>query len=931
MFRFHDIELVHWDFWQRCTIPLDSEIVTVVGPNGSGKTTLLDALRTLLAISCSSGRDYKRYVRRADQPYGWLRALVSNPRRPSGQLAFWPITEPQVTLLCQIRKKGGEWERRYGISGGAVQIEEAEASERVNWVGVRQYESQLENAGLTRAIKRVLSLDQGHTDKLCEYSGRQLTELVFQVFGDQEVLDNYQQARQEQATVERELSELNTRLAQLGTQLEEAKAHVRSYDEYQSLLKEIADLQGQWLPRVAIAELADAIKGSRRQLQGAKRELLRMASEISEKEMHAGRVKESLGTLEAEGNAAQTTRGELRERLSGAHEHLTRARAVLDERDRLSRMVREQARGIDAAGLSNEASALRDRQFHLDKEIEQAERDIDGSQARIAALESGRTLQPDDVQAFRDALREAGIAHVGLSEIIEVTREDWHHAVEAVLRGLRHVVVLDNPEDQTLAWKKGEVLRYRHFITSSRADAMRSEPGTLADCVRFRAEPPAWVASLLNEIRCVETVDEGSRLPEHQEWISRGGYHRSRRGGRYIGGDDYFFGKAAVTKLKERTQELRRNVGEWNEERHRIQRRLGEIQALMGGIDAARDLLARSAEFSKADAQLPSLEAAHEAARNGVERCERVLQDLTSRLRALEREGGAVEGALDTLRQDYRKAEAEYRRAREEQLKRLQALRSERRGKPRSWLSADALAEAKEKYGARETLEREIQRLERRRADEGWIKDPACVDRRDKYDADYKELSGRIEAQYSNLEIARASTERARGQYINVLKGTLRRYADNIRRLGELAGIEVSVGYPVLANDDVTLSQAGLDIRFDFDKKGLIGLNDGEGSGGQQVMKSMILLVGLMMDDAAGGFVFIDEPFAHLDIFNIDKVGAFLEATRSQYILTTPNTHNVNVFKPSDITLVTQKRRPGDRWAPPVAFLRRAKDVATAG
>lgn len=49
----------------------------------------------------------------------------------------------------------------------------------------------------------------------------------------------------------------------------------------------------------------------------------------------------------------------------------------------------------------------------------------------------------------------------------------------------------------------------------------------------------------------------------------------------------------------------------------------------------------------------------------------------------------------------------------------------------------------------------------------------------------------------------------------------------------------------------------------------MIGLNDGEASGGQQVMKSLILLIGLLMDESrTGGFVFIDEPFAHLDVFN---------------------------------------------------------------
>ena len=125
------------------------------------------------------------------------------------------------------------------------------------------------------------------------------------------------------------------------------------------------------------------------------------------------------------------------------------------------------------------------------------------------------------------------------------------------------------------------------------------------------------------------------------------------------------------------------------------------------------------------------------------------------------------------------------------------------------------------------------------------------------------------------------------------------------------------------------LASAALNVRFEFDKKGWIGMDDGEASGGQQVMKSLLLLVALMRDeDRPGGFVFIDEPFAHLDIFNIDKVGAFLKSTRAQYILTTPATHNINVFQPSDLTLVTSKRRPGATWAQPLAVLRRRTEAA---
>ena len=90
-------------------------------------------------------------------------------------------------------------------------------------------------------------------------------------------------------------------------------------------------------------------------------------------------------------------------------------------------------------------------------------------------------------------------------------------------------------------------------------------------------------------------------------------------------------------------------------------------------------------------------------------------------------------------------------------------------------------------------------------------------------------------------------------------------------------------------------------------------------------MKSLILLIALLMDDARpGGFVFIDEPFAHLDVANIDRVGTFLRATRAQYLITTPVTHNANVFAPAQLTLVTRKKPPTEDWAPAIGVLTRA-------
>jgi|SRR3989338_1687430 len=101
MFRLLKMEVVHWDYWQRFSVPLDASIVTIVGPNGSGKTTLLDALRTMLALKCSNKRDYKRYARKNDEENCWLRGVVDNTRSDMGKHPFFPILGDKATLACR--------------------------------------------------------------------------------------------------------------------------------------------------------------------------------------------------------------------------------------------------------------------------------------------------------------------------------------------------------------------------------------------------------------------------------------------------------------------------------------------------------------------------------------------------------------------------------------------------------------------------------------------------------------------------------------------------------------------------------------------------------------------------------------------------------------------------------------------------------------
>ena len=128
MFHLQSLELLHWDYCQRVTMPLDGAIITIAGPNGSGKTTLLDAMRTLLGLECSGGRTYKTYARHANADTAWLRATVDNSPRgrqnSSRPFASSLLYSDQVTLACRIERHGGDWQRRYMILDGVQTIEQ---------------------------------------------------------------------------------------------------------------------------------------------------------------------------------------------------------------------------------------------------------------------------------------------------------------------------------------------------------------------------------------------------------------------------------------------------------------------------------------------------------------------------------------------------------------------------------------------------------------------------------------------------------------------------------------------------------------------------------------------------------------------------------------------------------------------------------------
>ncbi len=934
MFRIQQIEMVHWDFWQRVQVPLDAQIVTIIGPNGSGKTTLLDALRTMLALDCSGRRDYKRYVRNNKSPFAWLRGVVANPRT-SGLFPypFWPMQTEQVTLFCRIKKQGGDWMRQYAIAEGDVALDE-DTDGKVEWLGVQEYRRRLEQAGLTPAIAKVLALEQGDTDKLCEYSPKALLDLVFQVFGDKAVLDHYSEAKEEQRKVEAELEELNRGLTALEHEVLTAEQRADKFLEWRRLSDDLVKLESEVLPRVRLGNQEKDLGEKWHEYRTPWAAIRSAGDQVGAIKDEQAELTERLRTARQAVEQAESTERAAIEQFSRLNSETERHRSLLNERERLKLRAREHP---GAEATAEEAAKIKRSITQLDRELSELHiRREDLATTQAALAQTGQLPLPRDVLEFRRALDGDGIGHDLLLDVVDVSDPKWQAAVEGMLRAHRFVVLLKRPGDRLRARELGQRLRYRHFIVDERGAPAPARKGTLAEVVRFTADVPDWVADSLNRVSRVATVQEGERVSG--DWITPDGYFKERRGSRHIGVEarDFHFG-VGVKKAREQavTRELsdvNRQLVEKETERGRLQQDLAPLMQMLEGVTAAQLLTARAAEFDTAEAAIAGAAEKVAEAGQALATAQQVTQLERDAWRELDKQLDrlvAQLGQAETLWLDARRLLAVRRGSVREQ---ISDLRRTRHGMPADWLKPEARAELAERYPDVATATAQL-RYERERLDTGlargeWITDDTVLLRRDKLRQLFNERQSQMNAISIQLVRAKDLTEDARAAYINKLKSTVRNYGRNIKRLGGLAGIEVEADTPPLENDDLVLAQAGLTVKFNFDQKGMMGLNDGEASGGQQVMKSLILLIGLMMnEDRPSGFVFIDEPFAHLDIFNIDRVGAFLKATEAQYLITSPNTHNVNIFEPSELTLTTRKKRPGEGWAPPLLQTRRKMEV----
>lgn len=935
MFHLQSLELLQWDYCQRLTLPLDGAIITVAGPNGSGKTTLLDAMRTLLGLDCSGGRNYKTYARHANADMTWLRAVVDN--RPQGrQTSSRPFARnllyaDQVTLACRIDRNGGDWQRRYLMTDGDVPIETLIQTPDKDWLGIEHWRKRLEGAGLSRAIARVLALEQGQTDRLCEYSPKELLRLVFDVFGDQEVLDRYEEARRHLLEQEAEVETAERELAHGRAQLAELEARVTQFRQYQMRLREREELATEVVP---VLEWHEDRHDAATRLHDLRRQRQHQATQRRLRTEDQAKLLQWLAARQAAQDHVQT----VEHQKADAQSALQQAREAEKPVEELVRQA-DELQGL--AAIEGDAAQLAERVRDLEAQKSDLDRrwhDASTRRAQVrAALDDLRGQRqappPPEVQRFQRTLRQQGIGHHLMADVIEITDDAWRNAAEGVLRAARWVVVLDDPGDEGRAMALAEQERYRHYLVGDAEQAPSSPPpDSLLAVLRFADTAPGWLLQQLAQIRRVADTQAGARAGG--EWITPQAYWRDRRGGRsvWIDPSEHQFGVAALTArteaLDRQLAQLDRQLADLAQQEQGLRRQLDAARKAGEGHRAAETLIQRSEVFERARQQWPALKQARTEAGERWQALEEAHKQAIIDYKDADNRYQGLQKRLAESAREAEQAERRWRETRTELGDRIAASRVLKQRFPAHWITREKRQALLQRYQNATQAKLRADNLERELAEGHWETDETVEEKQFLMQATVGDQTARLETCKARNAAAATAVSNARERYIDVLRATVRRYRKNITDLGALAGVEVVAELPHLDNDDTVLRQAELKVSFNFDGKGRIGLNDGEASGGQQVIKSLILLVGLLKDDdMSGGFVFIDEPFAHLDVRNIQLVGHFLKSTRAQYVLTTPITHNVEVFEPADITLITSKKPRDARWAPPIGVLQRRAEA----
>lgn len=931
--RFLYFESENWGETPRQRVPLVNGVVAIVGENGSGKSTFVDGLKTLLGnAALEDNRGPDDYI-----PDGAGHAYVlggaDNHRRSDGTRPWdaFGYRSDVISLCCFISPGNtGRWEKSYYIVDGPFDPQ-VERTQYPSFT-IAEYQQVMETMGCTRTFYRLMSLDPDKVKAIIKQKPRELFKDILNITGDKTLAENLVKHRQELKLTEDRLSEVSRKLYDKKREVDsllKQQEEVRAYEEHLAEATRFDEV-GRKAAWHFQSSKCDRLRAERAEEQNL---VFAAQSDVDIKDFEAKqafqRLEAARGELECTETELEDSRNQLLQaekmvseqkgQLQAHHRTIESAGEIHETKEELARTA--QAREIEAA-------VLRQRAQDITKERTEAEQEL--TQAR-----GGRDY-PRDVSEFLDRCHRRGIRPRVVADALEFKDPLWQRAVESILGPDRFCLIVDASEIDTMFDLVDEA-KYRSWVdVGYQGRIPDAPPGAALSQVEITDPAVYKFVRALERYQLAATKEEARRIRERGgSAITPTATVWTDRGIRNIDCGTLYCGKETRRK---RIQELSDRVDRLENEKRNV-------------VDTADKVSKTATKYRSRAAVLESAE----QARDEIGRVENELRRFETAASGLKQQVSDLSARLTSAKSDAEKA----RQAHEEAKAALATARSTLQGHHSRWVDLGK---------SLDEVQRSLTEAEQRLAEvvpdrEAWpfagddvatflrLFDDCPADpeqlaiwlkmrhdfhfqRVTDFDTNRRQhidflllrgLEGKqrqlkdLESQYQGVEyevnMLRAQVEVTKNQHRVSVRRTIQRYLTEFANMAKLIPGTSTEGSKLI---EVGEDDWELHLKVGFDGKEPVDYSSRKLSGGQKAATSVMLLMAALKLDGSFSLMFLDEPAARLDDKRARELGQLLRAAGAQILLTAPTSASMLAMDWIDHVLVTTKKAPGERHAPPI-------------
>ncbi|KAF2286808.1 hypothetical protein GH714_030469 [Hevea brasiliensis] len=386
------------------TIGPFKDFTAIIGPNGAGKSNLMDAISFVLGVRTGQlrGAQLKDLIYAYDD-----REKEQKGRRAFVRLVYLLANGSELHFTRTITSAGGS---EYRIDGKVV-----------NW---DEYNARLRSLGILVKARNFLVF-QGDVESIASKNPKELTALLEQISGSEELKREYEDLEEKKASAEEKsaLAYQNKRTVvmerkQKKEQKEEAEKHLRLQDQLKALKKEHF-LWQLFIIDKDIKKMNDDLEAEKRNREGVMQELEKFEFEASKKKKEQVKYLKEIAQCEKK----------IAERSSKIDKNQPELLKLNEEMSRINSKIKSNRKELD--------KKREERRKHSD-EIDELQKGIQDLAAKLEDLheksrDGGEKLPLADSQLteyFR-IKEDAGMKTVKLRDEKEVLDRQQHADMEA--------------------------------------------------------------------------------------------------------------------------------------------------------------------------------------------------------------------------------------------------------------------------------------------------------------------------------------------------------------------------------------------------------------------------------------------------------------------------------------------------------------------